>query len=37
LDRSFGSRGKVTTDFNGGFDQALDLAVLADGRLIAAG
>jgi uncharacterized delta-60 repeat protein len=37
LDRSFGSRGKVTTDFNGGFDQALDLAVQADGKLVAAG
>jgi uncharacterized delta-60 repeat protein len=37
LDRSFGRRGTVTTDFNGDFDQALDLAVQADGKLVAAG
>ena len=38
LDPSFGSNGEVTTDFNGGTDQAFALVVQpADGKLIAAG
>jgi uncharacterized delta-60 repeat protein len=37
LDASFGSGGKVTTDFAGSFDQANALAVQGDGRLVAAG
>jgi uncharacterized delta-60 repeat protein len=37
LDRSFGSGGKVTTDFAGQTDEAFGLAVQADGRLVAAG
>lgn len=37
LDRSFGSGGKVTTDFVGQTDEAFGLAVQADGRLVAAG
>jgi uncharacterized delta-60 repeat protein len=36
-DPTFGSGGKVTTDFNGGFDQALDLVVQTDGKLVTAG
>ncbi|HEY9401176.1 MAG TPA: Calx-beta domain-containing protein [Pyrinomonadaceae bacterium] len=32
----FGTGGKVTTDF-GGFDQAHDIALQADGRIVAAG
>jgi uncharacterized delta-60 repeat protein len=37
LDRSFGTAGRVTTDFAGGLDQAFALAVQADGKLVAAG
>jgi len=37
LDRSFGSGGKVTTDFAGQTDGAFALAAQADGRLLAAG
>ena len=37
LDPSFGSGGKVTTDFNGSFDMARTLATQSDGKLIAAG
>ena len=37
LDRSFGSGGKVTTDFAGQTDEAFGLAVQADGRLVTAG
>jgi uncharacterized delta-60 repeat protein len=37
LDRSFGSGGKVTTNFAGQTDEAFGLAVQADGRLVAAG
>ena len=37
LDRSFGSGGKVTTDFAGQTDEAFALAAQADGRLVAAG
>ncbi len=35
-DSSFGSGGKVTTDF-GGYDAALDLALQDDGRIVLAG
>jgi uncharacterized delta-60 repeat protein len=37
LDRSFGRRGRVTTDFVGGLDQIRALVVQANGKLIAAG
>jgi len=38
LDMTFGTGGQVTTDFNGGTDQAFALALQpADGKLIAAG
>jgi uncharacterized delta-60 repeat protein len=37
LDRSFGIDGKVTTDWSGGFDCAKALAILSDGRIVAAG
>jgi hypothetical protein len=37
LDTTFGTRGKVTTDFAGQTDQASALAVQADGKLVAAG
>lgn len=37
LDSTFGTNGKVTTDFNGGQDVALDVAVQADGRIVTAG
>jgi uncharacterized delta-60 repeat protein/uncharacterized repeat protein (TIGR01451 family) len=36
LDASFGSGGKVTTDF-GGFDVARSVALQADGKIVAAG
>jgi uncharacterized delta-60 repeat protein len=36
LDASFGSGGRVTTNF-GGFDSALGVALQADGRIVAAG
>src|SRR5262249_1974452 len=37
LDTSFGTGGKVTTDFAGSYDQAHSVAVQADGRLVVAG
>jgi uncharacterized delta-60 repeat protein len=37
LDRSFGTNGKVTTDFAGDSDEAFALAVQADGKLVAGG
>jgi uncharacterized delta-60 repeat protein len=37
LDGTFGSGGKVTTDFEGSSDIAFALAVQGDGRLVAAG
>jgi uncharacterized delta-60 repeat protein len=36
-DNTFGTGGKVTTDFAGGDDLALSLALQADGKLVAAG
>jgi uncharacterized delta-60 repeat protein len=37
LDFSFGSGGKVTTDFNGNADQAYALVLQGDGKIVAAG
>jgi len=37
LDPSFGTGGKVTTDFAGGADGAAALVVQTDGKLVAAG
>ena len=37
LDPSFGAGGVVTTDFEGGSDAAYNVAVQADGRIVAAG
>ncbi|MFB6888447.1 calcium-binding protein [Kitasatospora sp. NPDC056327] len=37
LDTSFSGDGRTTTDFGGGFDQALGAAVQPDGRIVAAG
>lgn len=37
LDVTFGSGGIVTTDFANGFDQALDVAIQSDGKIVAAG
>uniref|UniRef100_A0AAU2K1G8 Calcium-binding protein n=1 Tax=Streptomyces sp. NBC_00049 TaxID=2903617 RepID=A0AAU2K1G8_9ACTN len=37
LDTSFDTDGKVTTDFIGAFDQAFDLVLQADGKIVAAG
>src|SRR5262245_15010196 len=37
LDVSFGTGGKVTTDFAGDLDQALAVAVQTDGKIVAAG
>ncbi|MGW4896970.1 calcium-binding protein [Kitasatospora sp. NPDC004240] len=37
LDTGFSGDGRVTTDFGGGFDQALGTAVQPDGRIVAAG
>ncbi|MFD0273974.1 calcium-binding protein [Kitasatospora sp. NPDC127111] len=37
LDTGFSGDGKVTTDFGGGFDQALGVALQSDGRIVAAG
>jgi uncharacterized delta-60 repeat protein len=36
-DASFGGSGKLTTDFNGGIDQALDIVVDAKGSIVVAG
>jgi uncharacterized delta-60 repeat protein/uncharacterized repeat protein (TIGR01451 family) len=37
LDASFGTGGKVTTDFAGGSDSAFGVALQADGKIVAAG
>lgn len=37
LDSSFGSGGKVTTHFSSDFEEAFDLAIQPDGRIIAIG
>lgn len=37
LDPSFGSGGKVVTDFSEGVDEAYDIAVQRDGKLVAVG
>jgi uncharacterized delta-60 repeat protein len=37
LDTTFDGDGKVTTDFAGGNDQAFDVAIQADGKIVAAG
>jgi uncharacterized delta-60 repeat protein len=37
LDTTFGSSGKVTTDFNGGLDSAAAIALQSDGKIVAAG
>jgi uncharacterized delta-60 repeat protein len=37
LDSSFGSGGKVTTDFHGGMDIATSLVIQRDGRIVVAG
>jgi uncharacterized delta-60 repeat protein len=37
LDRTFGRQGKVTTDFAGGDNGAVTLAMQADGKLVAGG
>src|SRR5439155_27211095 len=37
LDSSFGTGGKVTTDFGGTFDVAIAVAIQADGKIVAAG
>jgi uncharacterized delta-60 repeat protein len=37
LDKTFGSRGKVRTDFLGGFDNAASIALQPDGRIVVVG
>ncbi|MFC8450639.1 calcium-binding protein [Kitasatospora sp. NPDC057223] len=37
LDTGFGTGGRVTTDFNGGSDEAQAVAVQSDGRIVVAG
>ncbi|MBV5303192.1 MAG: DUF4347 domain-containing protein, partial [Chlorobium sp.] len=37
LDSTFGSDGKVTTDFGGGWDGCYSLALLSDGKILVAG
>jgi uncharacterized delta-60 repeat protein len=37
LDESFGHRGKVTTDFFGEFDEAFDVALLPNGKIVVVG
>jgi uncharacterized delta-60 repeat protein len=37
LDPAFGTGGKVTTDFNSGFEEAFGVAVQDDGKIVAAG
>ncbi|HEX9989325.1 MAG TPA: hypothetical protein VGE45_12710 [Chloroflexia bacterium] len=37
LDTSFSGDGKVTTDFEGGSDRGLGLAIQSDGKIVAAG
>jgi uncharacterized delta-60 repeat protein len=37
LDKSFGSSGKVTTDFGGAYDAALAVAIQSGGKIVAVG
>ncbi len=37
LDTTFGTAGKVTTDFGGGYDQAYSIAIQPDGKIVAVG
>lgn len=37
LDTSFGSSGRVTTDFGGGNDEIMAVAIQTDGKIVAAG
>jgi uncharacterized delta-60 repeat protein len=37
LDKTFGRKGKVRTDFLGGFDNAASIALQPDGRIVVAG
>ncbi|MGN6617003.1 MAG: Calx-beta domain-containing protein [Ilyomonas sp.] len=37
LDKTFGDKGKVTTDFSGGYDIINSIAIQNDGKIIAAG
>jgi uncharacterized delta-60 repeat protein len=37
LDSSFGTGGKVTTDFAGGLDDAVSIAIQSDGNIVVAG
>lgn len=37
LDNSFGTGGKVTTDFGNSFDYAYSIAIQSDGKIVAAG
>jgi uncharacterized delta-60 repeat protein len=37
LDSSFGSAGKITTDFSGGFNEARSIAIQPEGRIVVAG
>ena len=37
LDLSFGTNGKVTTDFGGNLDEAHAVAIQADGKIVVAG
>ncbi|MGB9179680.1 MAG: carboxypeptidase regulatory-like domain-containing protein, partial [Pyrinomonadaceae bacterium] len=37
LDSSFGSNGKVSTDFNGNWEQAYGVAIQPDGKIVLAG
>ena len=37
LDTSFGASGEVTTDFNGGNDEIMAVAIQPDGKIVAAG
>ena len=37
IDTGFGVTGRVSTDFSGGADSALDVAIQSDGKIVAAG
>jgi uncharacterized delta-60 repeat protein len=37
LDTTFGGDGKVTTDFTAGYDEAWDVALQPDGKIVAGG